>query len=795
MMSIFMILLSFGSANETPEQRLNYGILFEPAGKLYLGQEYWIHTFEIPLPKKISLQRPLTCHANYCKYAQHVLKMLNALHMQMMSQVNSTVHQIHSLLPQTHLPKPDKFIGSSRSKRGLFDFIGKISKSLFGTATSDEVATIRRHMQLLNRNNAKIAKAMAIQEQHLSSVISNVNDRFDNVMNAVQENHQDTVALTSLLQTSIDAMEHEFAILESLILKQTNASAQLQNALEHVKLSVHELLKGKLSPFLITPQNIRSSLHQVQSIIDNKFPKFHIIHKDPLYYFSYGEFLYSRVHSNLYLSLKIPISPFQLPLSVYSVYSFPVPVNASSSHATKLMDTPTYFAHTSDNQHFTTLTSSQLSKCNGQDSDTKFCSFHLSLTSSASPTCISAIFYKNKALVHNLCDFRFIIDEIKPAIIELSTLNTLMYRTDMIALDCPSGQRIIKGCSFCVMQIPCLCSLTSGNLFLPPKVGSCTNNSDTVTVLHPVNLALIQEFFDPRFHKAIFGDTSFRELRDINFPSFNIFNHSFLQYLANDKQHHLSMKKMAKIAKRDETVFKSLAESMLAGQIDFSTSSFPDTDGLIALVGTSLAFLCIIYCIWSYFKIRKLTTLLALTHVTNPSHAFPTLHPDLSLMYTKAPEVDEKVTIFENIYTSFTTPWPYVTLSVFTTLFICFYAHKLWKKFKSTHKTTLHIELTTGTECILLQLATLPLCPDNWVIQPPQDIHNINIHRTCLLWATVTLETSEFAIQNVHTNKQLNIPTSFNISVIKAYRLRRLLRQPYTAYFLLSHHRYFRLLQ
>ena len=41
--------------------------------------------------------------------------------------------------------------GHQREKRrGLFDFIGQISKSLFGTATSDEIATLQRHMQTLN---------------------------------------------------------------------------------------------------------------------------------------------------------------------------------------------------------------------------------------------------------------------------------------------------------------------------------------------------------------------------------------------------------------------------------------------------------------------------------------------------------------------------------------------------------------------------------------------------------------------------------------------------------------------
>lgn len=284
-----------------------------------------------------------------------------------MASVNTTVNEIHSLIPQTHIPNTNQFICSSRSrsKRGIFDFVGQISKSLFGTATSDDIDTLQRHMQTLNRNNIKITQAMAVLEKHLSSFISTVDARFNNVMNAITRNHNDIVALTDLLHQSVDSVEHEFALLEQLILKQTNASTHLNLTLQHIKISIHELLKGKLSPFLITPHVIKSSVHQIQNIIDEKYPQFNIIHNDPLYYLSFGDFLYARLHSILFLTLKIPISPFKQPLLLYRVYSFPVPINSSTSHATQLTGTPTYFAHTHDNQHFTSDTTNQLSNCIG----------------------------------------------------------------------------------------------------------------------------------------------------------------------------------------------------------------------------------------------------------------------------------------------------------------------------------------------------------------------------------------------------------------------------------------------
>lgn len=160
---------------------------------------------------------------------------------------------------------------------------------------------------------------MAVQAKHLSSFISTVDARFNNVMGAIKKNHDDTVALTDLLHRSVDSAENEFALLEQLILKQTNATATLNLALEHIKISIHELIKGKLSPFLLTPHVIKSSLNQIQSIIDQKYPQFNIIHEDPLYYFLFGDFLYARTHSTLFFTLKIPISPFKQTLLLYSL--------------------------------------------------------------------------------------------------------------------------------------------------------------------------------------------------------------------------------------------------------------------------------------------------------------------------------------------------------------------------------------------------------------------------------------------------------------------------------------------
>ncbi|CAC5398186.1 unnamed protein product [Mytilus coruscus] len=359
-------------------------------------------------------------------------------------------------------------------------------------------------------------------------------------MDAVKTNFETIENSTNQINRDIKTYQLINLKLTEYLFQETNSSAIMNKHLEELTLSVHELLKGKLSPFLLSPHDLKKTIHQIQTILDTKFKGFHLTHTDPEYYYSFPEFVFARNHSKLYISVKFPVSSSTSPFQLYRVISKPVPINETSKHATQLIDTFDYFVQSADNQHFAVTDNQKLSKCTGQNIQS--CSFHLPLTSTASPTCISALFYNQKEQIHNLCDFRFLIDTLKPDIHELSSASILVYRTNLIALDCPSGQKIMKGCSFCIVRIPCMCSVSTDFLYLPPRLGKCQNHSDSITTLHPVNLALIQHFFSPETYNSIMGDTTFAQPIDLTIPNFHIYNHTFSNILAQDKQYHLSLK-------------------------------------------------------------------------------------------------------------------------------------------------------------------------------------------------------------------------------------------------------------
>ncbi|CAC5398189.1 unnamed protein product [Mytilus coruscus] len=343
-----------------------YGIIFKHEGEIFLGQDKWQHTFEINLPRRVTTPLPASCKAQHmpCYLVNKLLTQISTIKIDMSTQINHTVHTIHALVPQVTSSILSET--KSRTRRGLFDFIGSISNSLFGTATVDDVRNLARHINVIAKHNNKLAAAMAKHDEMLTSYMTQTDKRFENVMDAVK--------------TNFEAIE--------------NSTNQINRDIK-----TYQLINLKLTEYLVQEMN--------SSAIMNKHLE-------------------------------------ELTLSLYKVISKPVPINETSEHATQLIDTFDYFVQSADNQHFAVTDNQKLSKCT--DQNIQSCSFHLPLTSTASPTCISALFSNQKEQIHNLCDFRFLIDTLKPDIHELSSASILVYRTNLIALDCPSGQKIMKGC-------------------------------------------------------------------------------------------------------------------------------------------------------------------------------------------------------------------------------------------------------------------------------------------------------------------------------------------------------------
>ena len=369
-------------------QRINYGVMFEQQGSLISGSEYWIHTFQIPLPSKQGNVEFTQCDIvhQHCFILNQVISQLSAIRTQVSFNINQTVDMVHKLVGHVSLDTPSKT--ETRLRRGLFDFIGSISKSLFGTATVQDVNRLAKHVNILIHRNNEFAKDLAHHDELLSSYMSKTNQRFDNIISGIQNNYEGIQNLTQETAKFISHFEKISIHLSGFLIKQMNETAELNKYLEELKIAVHELVKGRLSPFLISPNMLKRTLQHIQSILNEKFTGFYLSNS-------------SAHHKNLFVSIKFPMSTFQTPLTLYKIKTYPVPINSSSNHATQVINLPQYLAISNDNRQFAELTQDFVQTCSGKE--TRYCIKSFPLLSSVSPSCSLAIFYNDKETASTLC--------------------------------------------------------------------------------------------------------------------------------------------------------------------------------------------------------------------------------------------------------------------------------------------------------------------------------------------------------------------------------------------------------
>ena len=132
------------NGNETI-QRLNYGVAFQYRSALQLSNEYWLHTFKIPLPAMLQLLSIGTCHKDddTCMLIGHVLAQINNVRAETSTRLNDTLQTVNKLIPESAHIK-------GRVKRSLLPFLGQISRSIFGTATLDDINVLSRHINELS---------------------------------------------------------------------------------------------------------------------------------------------------------------------------------------------------------------------------------------------------------------------------------------------------------------------------------------------------------------------------------------------------------------------------------------------------------------------------------------------------------------------------------------------------------------------------------------------------------------------------------------------------------------------
>ena len=204
-------------------QRLNYGVVFERQDQLHLAGEVWLHTFEIPLPEGINLQNAFACKKESCQIISNLLQEIRQIRQNTKTMITSTLDSIKKLIPERQL------INRNRRRRSVLPFIGDISRSIFGTATVKDVERMARHINSLNRISTKLIKSVEQHENDLSSFMTASDERMNNIVKGLHENHLAITQIENQLNVSLMNMEKTFSKMSGFLSEQIEKSRQLES--------------------------------------------------------------------------------------------------------------------------------------------------------------------------------------------------------------------------------------------------------------------------------------------------------------------------------------------------------------------------------------------------------------------------------------------------------------------------------------------------------------------------------------------------------------------------------------
>ena len=479
------------------------------------------------------------------------------------------------------------------------------------------------------------------------------------------------------------------------------------------------------------------------------------------------------------ITIKFPIGKMHKPLSLYKILTYPVPLNASSTHATAILDLPSYLAVTHDHGYYIEVQNDRLQTCSRYN-HLIFCNYNLALFHASVPKCSYALFKDNREEVKSSCDFRFLPHELSSSLEQLNQTHFLLYNISTLNLQCTNSSKIIEGCAFCIIKLPCDCAIMTTQYYLPQRWDGCHHTLATVDKMHPINLALLQEYFEESALQNITAESTFHSSLNITTPPFQIYNHGISEVLSNDMKSHMSLKKMIKMSKQNKLMFTSLAESMY-NSASYIQESFP-TELLLSITATGLSVTALILFSFLLRKYQYVAMVLAANNLIPKVEAYTTLPSFHYNFETKETMPDGPYSIITLADVSEVSNL--ILIKIVIMLFIIFCIKHI---ITSKPSTVLVLEVTDGNKCIQLPIQQLPTNIVSCHFSGSKVLTNISVSFSLL--CKVKINWGDLVLTNALLKSEVPLKSVVSINPYKAYQLRQIVENKFSMFIWINHNR------
>lgn len=469
------------SNSETIEPFINQpieklaGIYFENLAHLHFYRDHWKfinYVNLIPEERERTLQFYMTKIEFYCysMYGQDILcsgfPELQRLQRKLES-LKSDIETINDLIGQSDVIT--KNINKRRIKRDVSDFVGQISKILFGTLDSTDADYYNKQIDLVYNNSKQLTDLYKKQVSIIKSTIG----KFSDVFRANNEKFKEIDFNFYTLHRKIS--NNTFKITEiqlntkvnSYLIECSEMLLEYELELEILTDAILLARRGLIHPKILTPKELFNNLKASQYTLDGKrLP----VALDPSEFTNLIDAsninIFYKNHRLTYI-IEIPLIE-QSNFTLYHV--IPLPIKQSERELYAFINpTYTYLGLSSDKQLYTHITELELSKCKSIN-DVKICKQTDLYQVSAIHNCESELL-KSARLESILakCDVR-VMKIYNTVWYQLKTINSWLYtapRNETLHISCKDNKpRQTQLFSTGFIRLSTECDATSDNALL-----------------------------------------------------------------------------------------------------------------------------------------------------------------------------------------------------------------------------------------------------------------------------------------------------------------------------------------
>jgi hypothetical protein len=302
-----------------------------------------------------------------------------------MNQSISKIHRTRRIISEIarnkeEVSKPDTtYTNSKRDKRGVFNFVGSISKILFGTLSTEDADYYQNKISELESEQLSMLKVAKEQMTVVRSTLQTVNSTLADIatnelqisenLNAMQkqiiENGDKTNTAFSQTTLLIATNQH-MIVIEHLI-------SQLKGEYDTLLFAIIFAQKGILLPQIITPGDIIRAFQNSHSILP------HDLSLPTPARVAYEHVLMNIVDIDVFLNDDVLGYVLKTPLvnsAVYNLYKlipFPTKVNSSENTFVFIEGEKDYFMIDTLKQVYAKLSELDLDKCKVISPDWRIC--------------------------------------------------------------------------------------------------------------------------------------------------------------------------------------------------------------------------------------------------------------------------------------------------------------------------------------------------------------------------------------------------------------------------------------